>query len=70
MAKENHYLQVCPRGFVNEKITFRVPADKVEEAKAEYANFEDDTDRGGYTAWVKGPFAPGTVVDWADHHRL
>lgn len=70
MTKENSYLKVSLRGFVGEYIIFRVPADKIAEAEAEYAGFEDDVARGGHTAWIKGPFAPGSVVDWSDRHRL
>ena len=70
MSNTYKYRKVSPRGFANEKIIFRVPLDKVPEAEAEYANFEDDVERGGFTAWVKGPFNPGEVVDWADRDRL
>ena len=64
------YLKVSPRGFVNENYIFRVPEDKVSEAEAEFAGYEDDVERGGYTAWVSGPFAPGVLIDWADRRMV
>ena len=66
----DRYLKVSPRGFANETVIFRVPEDRVAEAEAEYAGYEDDVDRGGWTAWVTGQVDPRDAVDWADRHRL
>jgi len=48
------YLSICPRGFANEKTVYRVPADKIEAAKALFADYEDD--------------CSGRYCDWLDHY--
>ena len=60
------YLKINPRGFANEFVVLRVPADKVTEAEAQFADFEDDTSRGGFTNWVAAPLDPLDAVDWVD----
>ena len=60
------FLKISPRGFANETITLRIPADKVAEAEAYFANYEDDVERGGHTAWVSAPADPMDAIDWAD----
>jgi len=67
----NHrYFKVCPRGFVNEVTYYKVPLDKTAECEAEYANYADDTERGGYAGWTKDAAArlPGVAVEWADRN--
>ena len=66
----DQYIKVSPRGFANETYIFRVKAEDVATAEAEFAGYEDDVERGGYTAWVKGPFLPGQLIDWADRHMV
>jgi hypothetical protein len=63
---KHRYIKVNPRGFANEYTIYRVPADKVAEAEAEYDGFEDRADQGGYTAWVDAPTSRWDAVDWAD----
>jgi hypothetical protein len=62
-------LKVCPRGFANEVIYLRVPMDKIAEADAEYANYNDGD---GYAEWTTDKRAdiPGVAVQWEDRDRL
>ena len=55
------------QGFANTVIYFRVPADKVPEVEAYFANYEDEGD-GRWSAWTTDRKAtqPGIAVDWAD----
>ena len=63
------YLKVCPRGFANEITYYRVPLDKVAEAEAEYAGYEDDVTRGGYTCWTLDKRARKACINWSDRDR-
>jgi hypothetical protein len=61
---KDKFLKVS-RGFANTVIYFRVPADKVDEADAEFATFED-ANPGCHTSWVSGEGIGLDAVDWAD----
>lgn len=58
-------LKVCPRGFANEVTYLRVPAEKVAEAEARFANYSDGE---GYAEWTNDTRAsiPGVAVNWED----
>jgi hypothetical protein len=69
---EFRYLEVSPRGFLNEKVILRVPLEKVEEAKREFAGFEDYAD-GGYHNWLSKDQMRNlywTAVDWDDRAHV
>ena len=65
------YLKYCPRGFANEVTYFAVPEDKISEADALFAGFEDHAD-GGYVQWTTDnrSHAPGVAVEWADRNMI
>ena len=60
------YLQVMPRGFANEFIVLRIPSNKIEEAKLQFNNYEDDVEQSGYTRWIENPSNSSHIVDWDD----
>jgi hypothetical protein len=67
------YFRVCPRGFANEVIYFRVPADKIAEVDKYFADYINKQFDGGNTSascgWTanREAWRPGVAVDWADH---
>ena len=71
MSKQCKYLKVCPRGFTNEIVYYRIPLDKFKEAE-KYINaytviyFPD----GGYVEWTSDKIAskPGVAINWDDRH--
>lgn len=60
------YLKVS-QGFANTSIYLRVPVDKVAEAEAYFADYEDAAS-GRWTGWTTDRKArmPGVAVDWDD----
>ena len=58
-------LKVSPRGFANEVTYLRVPADKIAEADAKFADYNDGD---GFAEWTNDRNAniPGVAVEWAD----
>ena len=61
------YFRVCPRGFANEVIYFRVPLDKVAEVDAYFDGYSDKNPSGS-ADWTTDKRArrPGVAVDWSD----
>lgn len=57
------------RGFTNAYVVFSIPQDRVAEAEAEFANFEDDNP-GCSASWVSGRGYGLDAVDWTDRARL
>ncbi|PQV52916.1 hypothetical protein LX70_04022 [Defluviimonas denitrificans] len=53
------------RGFANTVIYFRVPENKVSEADAAFATFEDENP-GCYAKWVSGQGLGDQPVMWED----
>jgi hypothetical protein len=68
MPSAFRYFKVCPRGFANEIVFYRVPVEQVAEVEAEYAHFEDNRPGGGYCSWTNQQYArmPGVAIDWND----
>lgn len=66
------YFKVCPRGFVNEVIYFRVPSAQIGEVDAYFADYEDRQFNAGATSascgWTTDAKARqiGVAVDWDD----
>jgi hypothetical protein len=66
------YFRVCPRGFANEVIYFRVPADRIDEVDKCFAIYVDQQFDNGETSascgWTSAKEArrPGVAIDWAD----
>lgn len=60
------YFKVCPRGFANEVIYFRVREHEAAEVEAKFDGFENRT--SGYCNWSddKRASMPGVAVDWED----
>lgn len=64
---EYKYLKVSPRGFANEVTYYRVPLDKVAEANAAVASYEDDNvEHGGYACWTTDKSRSDQAVKWED----
>jgi hypothetical protein len=61
------YFRVCPRGFANEVLYFRVPTEKIAEVDAYFDGYSDNNPSGS-AGWTKDDRArlPGVAVDWAD----
>jgi len=66
------YFKVCPNGYSNQVLYFRVPLDKIAEVNAYFAHYEDDVERGGYCNWTEDSAAkiPGVAVNWEDRARV
>jgi hypothetical protein len=68
------YFRVCPRGFANEVLYFRVPASKVAEVDTAFEHHEDNNPNGS-SRWI-GPKEksiarkPGVAIDWADRAHV
>ena len=61
------YLQIHPRGFLNEYVIYRVPLAQFEEVKLIVADYEDDHhESGGFTNWIKKPLTNRNTIDWHD----
>lgn len=60
------YLKVS-QGFRNRVVYLRVPEDKIAEAEALFADYENDRS-GRWTGWTDDKLArqPGVAIDWAD----
>jgi hypothetical protein len=67
----NLYFVVSPRGFDNEVIYLRVPADKEAEVDAHFAEYENDYP-GSYAHWTEDRQAriPGVAINWSDRHLV
>lgn len=61
------YFKLCPRGFSNEIIYFKVPLDKVDEVEAYFADYEDKNP-GGHAAWTSDKRAReyGVAIPWEE----
>jgi hypothetical protein len=66
---EYRYYRVCPRGFVNEVIYFRVPLDKVAEVDAYFENYNDDPNASAGWTNDKRAWQPWVAVDWVDREE-
>jgi hypothetical protein len=60
------YIEVCPRGFINEKTIYQIPREKISEAEAAFANFEDDVEAHRYTNWLTSKPDLDNVLPWGD----
>ena len=68
IAVPNHrYFKVCPRGFRNEVIYFKVRPDQVAEVEAYFEDYEDKNP-DGYATWTDDARAReyGVAVAWED----
>lgn len=65
------YNEVCPRGFANEFVIFKIKSEQeAAEFSAEYGNLEN-TGGGGYANTNISPAGHwNKVVDWADRHWM
>lgn len=61
------YFKVCPRGFQNEVIYFKVRPEKVAEVDEYFAHYSDENP-SGYAEWTSDKRArePGVAVSWED----
>lgn len=61
------YLKVSPRGFANEVLYLAVPVDKIAEADAAFAHYEDNGS-GRSAGWTTDSRArlPGVAIAWDD----
>ena len=68
---EHRYFKVCPRGFANEVVYFRVPLARVAEVDREFATFDDEAN-GGFCGWTDDlrARADGVAVEWADRRYV
>lgn len=69
---KNRIYRVCPRGFANEVIYYRVPADQIAACEAEYAGYSNNNPEGS-ARWLGEHeqsigYAPGVAIDWADRN--
>lgn len=73
-ADQCQYYAVCPRGFANEVIYFRVNPEDFAACEALFSDpkYGPDGGSGAWCGWTKDRLAsqPGRAVDWADRHLL
>ncbi|MEH2480185.1 hypothetical protein V1282_003542 [Nitrobacteraceae bacterium AZCC 2146] len=65
---EDSYLKVCPRGFSNEIIFFRVKKEELAEVSVYFEDYEDENN-GRFTTFVHKPIGC-SIIDWSDRQHF
>ena len=67
------YFKISPRGFANQVVYVRITNDDQAAAiEKRFANYEDNTERGGFAEWTNDSAAqiPGVAVAFDDLNRV